>query len=698
MLSLIFSKWIDDEKNKQNALVQSYFYKDTANQFPTPIVILDVVGIIKFLNRAAEKLLGWSEVELLGKQCPFIPTSDKNFSCSFLINLKKIKSVEKEKITVVTKTGEKLLVVYSALVVSHSEGDVDRIILTLSEQYENSHNKTNYRDTLKELRDLKFALDQSSIVAVTDPKGVFTYVNKKFCEVSKFSREELVGKDHQVVNSGFHTSRFFKKLWRTISSGSVWKGEIKNKDKNGHYFWVDTTIVPFTNDDGKPYQYVSIHTDITERKNAHEEINFLVYNDELTGLPNKRKFIEKLRNKLRTSNNNVAVFCLDLDRFKILNDSMGHRFGDVFLQKVAERLRSCLSEADFVARQGGDEVIIYINSADEQKAKHIAKMIIKEVSAPYFIDGHHYYITCSIGISLHPIDGGVAEELLKKADIAMYRVKKRGKNDYQFFDPGMDQLVRREMQLDKYLRKALQNEQFELFYQPKLDLHTGKISGMEALLRWDSPDMGMVAPNEFIPLAEETGLIIPIGEWVLRKACQQNKQWQDAGFTPMRVSVNLSVRQFRDPNLVLMVIRALEDANLDPEYLELEITENIAMENKDYVNQKLETLKNLGIHISIDDFGTGYSSLSYLGKYPINTLKIDKAFVDEIIRSKDTSVVRAIIALAHSFNLKVIAEGVEVQEQIDCLKQFSCDEIQGYVLSKPLKTVDFEEIILKQCY
>ncbi len=695
---MIFSQWKDDDESKLIALNPIYFFLKIAKLFPAPIVVFDEQGLIKFMNRKAEELVGWSEKELLDKQCPFIPTSEKNLNWSFIKNIKQVKSIEKAKITVITKAGEPLLTTYSAIVVPSGD-HVDSIVITFTEQREICSKKINYRDTLKELRDFKFALDQSSIVSVTDRKGIFTYVNQKFCEVSKYSREELLGKDYQVINSEFHRSEFFKKIWRTISSGHVWKGEIKNKDKNGNYFWVDTTIVPFTNEVGRPYQYVSIHTDITERKKALEEINFLVYNDELTSLPNKRKFIDKLRSHVETKRkyqNPIAVFCIDLDRFKILNDSMGHRFGDIFLKKVAERLKSCFSKHDFVARQSGDEFIVYLLNADEQKAKQVAQLIMKEINVPFFIEGHPYYSTCSIGISMYPIDGDKAEELVIKANIAMYRVKKNGKNNHQFYDAQMDQQVRREMELDKYLRKALQYEEFDLYYQPKLDLHTGEISGMEALLRWECPKMGMVSPNEFIPLAEETGLIIPIGEWVLRKACQQNKLWQEAGYPPMRVSVNLSVRQFQDPNLVLTVIKALEDANLDPKYLELEITENIAMDNKDFVNQKLETLRELGVHISIDDFGTGYSSLSYLGKYPINTLKIDKAFVDEIIHSKDTSVVRAIIALAHSFNLNVIAEGVEVQEQIDCLKKYACDEIQGYILSKPLKTEAFEEQILKK--
>jgi diguanylate cyclase (GGDEF)-like protein/PAS domain S-box-containing protein len=695
--SVTFSKCREEGNEERNMCSQPNFFRNIVQKSQNPIVILDGEGRVRFLNNKAEQLLGWSVKDLFDQPCPFIPTSSKQFNGSFLKNIKKVQSIENEKITIETKNEARLIVTYSAFVISDAEKSIDRIVITFSE-YEDQvtvGNKAVYRDTLKELRDLKFALNQSSIVTVTDPNGVITYVNKNFCDISLYSEEELIGKTHRIFKSGYHNSEFYKALWKTITSGQVWKGEIKNQDKIGNYYWVDTTIVPFLNDYGKPYQYVIIRNDISKRKKALEEINYLVYNDELTGLPNKRKFLNELGQQLKKIESPIAVLCIDLDRFKLLNDSMGHRFGDIFLRKVSDRLKSSLSEKSFIARQGGDEFVAFIPEATEKLARQTAQKIIQEVSAAYFIEGHHYYITCSIGISMNPIDGDEADELLKKADIAMFRVKKGGKNNYEFFDMNMDRLVKREMQLDKYLRKALQDEQFELHYQPKLDLRTGEITGMEALLRWDCPPLGMVAPLEFIPMAEETGLIIPIGEWVLREACFQNKKWQEAGFKSICVSVNLSVRQFQDPNLVLTIIRALEDAKLAPKYLELEITENIAMENKHAVNEKLERLKELGVSISMDDFGTGYSSLSYLGKYPINTLKIDKVFVDDLILSKDTSVVRAIISLAHSFNLNVIAEGVEEQEQIDCLKTYLCDEIQGYALSRPLAAKDFEENILR---
>lgn len=692
------SKRSSKEETEIHSWKDPLFLNKMIMKLPTAIVIFDDQGNIKMMNRKAEEMVGWTIEELIDQPCPFILTNRAEFNFLFTKNLRMLKTIRNEHMTVETKTGERFNVMYSTEPIYDDEGRLQAFTLTLIEQ-ENANPDVIYLDSLKELSDLKFALDQAAIVAITDPNGVIQYANEKFCETSQYSQEELLGKTHRIVNSGFHPPSYFKELWQTISQGRVWTGEIKNKTKSGGSYWVDTTIIPFVDNQGIPYRYVSIRNDITQRKEAIAEINYLVYNDELTGLPNKRSFIDKVNVLLQTFNENdsLAVLCIDLDRFKILNDSMGHGFGDKLLRLVAKRLKSFISKNDFLARQGSDEFIMFFDGMDEHQIKLVARKILKKLSEPYYICEGKYYLSCSIGVSMCPTDAKTAEELIKKADIAMYRVKKIGKNNFRFFDEQMDYLVRREMELDIYLRKALDEEELDLFYQPKLDLTTGKISGMEALLRWNCPDIGMVAPNEFIPLAEETGLIIPIGEWVLRKACFQNKLWQESGFEPKRVSVNLSVRQFQDPDLISMVSSALKDSQLEPKYLELEITENIAMENMFFIKQKLELISALGVHISIDDFGTGYSSLSYLGKYPVNTLKIDKAFIDEIVQTKDTSIVRAIIALAHTLNLSVVAEGVELEEQIEWLRKYACDEIQGFVLSKPLSAIDFEKNILKEC-
>lgn len=685
---------LSKRENLQSAWKDPTFYKNIIMELSTAIVVIDDSGMIKFVNRKAEEILGWKQDELYNQPCFFILTSRDEYHQIFIKNLAVVGKIRNESTIVETRIGEQFLIDYSTEPIYDDQKNLEGYMLSFERKISNEADLV-FNESLKELSDLKFALDQSMIVGITDSNGIIQYANKKFCEISNYTKDELMGKTHRLVNSGFHPPKFFKELWTTISQGKIWKGEIQNKDKDGKIFWLDTTIIPFLDSKEKPYRYVSIRYDITERKKAIAEINYLVYHDELTGLPNKRSFVDHVNSLVRNKGDApLAILCIDLDRFKILNDSMGHEFGDVLLRDVAKRLKGFLAANVFLARQGSDEFLFCLDSTDEHEIKEISRQLLKKLSEPYHVDGKKYYLSSSIGVSMFPTDATKAEELIMKADIAMYRVKKNGKNNFRFFDEQMDYLVRREMELDIFLRKALDEQEFDLYYQPKLDLTTGKISGMEALLRWNCPDIGIVSPNEFIPLAEETGLIIPIGEWVLRKACFQNKQWQEAGFGPKRVSVNLSVRQFQDPNLIQMVIKALEDSKLDPKYLELEITENIAMENMFFIKQKLEMMNNLGVYISIDDFGTGYSSLSYLGKYPVHSLKIDKAFIDEIVHSNETSIVRAIIALAHALNLSVVAEGVEVEEQIEWLKKYACDEIQGYVLSKPLSAVDFERNIL----
>lgn len=418
------------------------------------------------------------------------------------------------------------------------------------------------------------------------------------------------------------------------------------------------------------------------------KIQQLAYYDSLTGLPNRVLFNEKLNLIIEQSKMNqqkLAVLFIDMDRFKIINDTLGHGNGDLLLRKIAKILKNHIRHDDIISRMGGDEfTLALLNRTREQTAK-LADKIISSFSHPIDINGNEVFITPSIGIAMYPDDGQDHELLLKNADQAMYAAKEKGKNKFQFYLSDMDEATTNKMILETMLHKALDNDEFELYYQPRIDLITGAITGMEALLRWRQPQRGWISPDEFIPIAEETGLINQIGEWVLRSACAQNKAWQDAGYPSIAVSVNLSVRQFREQTLVHLIPQVLTETGLEASYLELEITENISMNNMDYVLSILQEIKKLGVRISMDDFGTGYSSLSYLQRFPIDQLKIDQSFIRDLQDHQDNnSIVKAIISMAHSLGLSVIAEGVETEFQSTLLRKMNCDEIQGYLISKPL--------------
>ncbi|WP_078428677.1 EAL domain-containing protein [Alkalihalobacterium alkalinitrilicum] len=656
---------------------------------PLAIAVLDINGKVTLLNFGAETLFGWQESELIGREFPAFVTEDKE---TIFDQMRSEEIIENQEAVLKKRSGLHIDVTYSSVHLYENNRWVG--ILFMSKDITKSKKaETELKQSLKELNDIKFALDQASIIAITDPVGNIRYVNDKFCEISKFSRNELLGQNHRIVSSGHHSRTFFREMWVTIRNGQVWQGEVKNRAKDGEYYWMHTTIVPFLNENGIPYQYVSIRTDISERKLAEEKVHFLAYYDELTLLPNRTYFKEHLKKTLAEgTDEQIAVISIDLDRFKIVNDTLGHRYGDLLLKAVANRLKMNLRPEDVIVRHGGDEFLIYLRDVTYEEIKFVVRNCMNSLRIPIRLDQSDHFATISMGISIYPQDGNTYEELYQKADIALNRVKKLGKNSFQFFKSDMDHGLSRELQIEKNLRKALEQNEFSLHYQPKQDVKTQQIVGMEALIRWNSSELGQVSPAEFIPIAEETGMISEIGDWVLRTACQQTADWQQRGFKPISVSVNLSARQFLNPKIVDTITKVLKETQLAPVYLELEITETIAVHEKDYVNGQLHTLRNIGIKISIDDFGTGYSSLSYLKDYPIDTLKIDKSFVDEILKSGDSSIVRAIIAMAHSLQMSVIAEGVEESDQLEFLKAHQCDQIQGYLISKPVSSTEFEQL------
>ena len=577
----------------------------------------------------------------------------------------------------------------------HQDGTRKAILMLGQEITFSKLNELELNTTIKELADFKFALDESSIVATTDYMGKITYVNDKFCEISKYSRNELIGKDHRIINSGHHPKVFFQEMWNTIQRGNVWSGELKNRAKDGTYYWVKTTIVPFIDSNGKPYQFMAIRQDITEQKEIAEQILFNAYHDELTGLRNRRCFREEITGWISQSKqqDRLALIFLDLNRFKYINDTLSHMAGDQLLIDVSRRLQEHFPKQADLYRFGGDEFIIVLKNQCKDEVEKFVQRTIHLFAHPFYLQQQRLYLTASLGVSLYPEDGQDAGTLLKKADSAMYLAKVNGNNAYEFYPSGTSQHLSKRMNMESDLRHAIKEKQFVLYYQPKVNLMSQQITGVEALIRWNHPKKGMIPPSEFIPLAEETGLIIPMTEWVLEQACLQNQKWNTKGFSNLKMGVNISSTLFKR-DLVGMVIDILEKTELHPSHLELEITES-SMQIPELTIPILKEMKKLGVSLSIDDFGTGYSSLAHLKDFPINSLKIDRSFVEEISVSGG-AIIEMIINMATYLHVSVIAEGIETGEQLQFLKNLSCDEGQGYLFSRPIPAKEFEKLLFRQ--
>lgn len=433
---------------------------------------------------------------------------------------------------------------------------------------------------------------------------------------------------------------------------------------------------------------------------AEEKINFLAFHDELTGLANRRLFNQTVNNAISRDHKDdekmLGILFLDLDRFKLINDSLGHTVGDQLLREVAQRIQSCIRTVDLASRQGGDEFTILLDDLSKEMIKIISQSILTSLSQSFFIDGHEIFVTPSIGISLYPKDSDQADDLIRKADIAMYKVKNEGRNSYKFYESNFDHKTSERLEMENELRKALDKKEFTLQYQPIIRLSTNKPTCVEALIRWNNLQLGQVSPDRFIPIAEETGMIVEIGEWVLRTACQQWKQWETAGLGLSSIAVNISIRQFYQPNLISMIASILNETKMAPKHLTIEITETMTMDVQTALTI-LKDLKSLGVNISIDDFGTGYSSLSYLKTFPIDYLKIDQSFTQDLAHNKDSeNIATTILLMAHSLGLSVIAEGVETTEQLEILRKYNCQRAQGYLFSRPLPAKHVEQFLVGQ--
>lgn len=566
-----------------------------------------------------------------------------------------------------------------------------------------ARNITERRLAEEELRVAATAFEAREGMMITDPEGNIVRVNKAFSEITGYNGDDVIGKNPRFLASGRHDKIFYQEMWRAIIAEGSWRGEIWNRRSGGEIFPEWLTITAVKNELGKTTHYVSTLTDISELKQHEERIHNLAFFDPLTHLPNRRLLQDRLEHAIATSQRQRhlgALLFIDLDDFKTLNDNRGHHIGDLLLIEVAERLRNSVREQDTVARLGGDEFIIVLEGLNISRneaaahARQIAEKILTNLNQVYLLEQREYFNTPSIGICLFGDVSVPTDELLKQADQAMYHAKAAGRNTLRFFDPEMQSMAAQRFALQHELREALQQQQFKLFYQPQTNT-AGHVIGAEALIRWLHPQRGMVSPLEFIPLAEDSGLIVPLGNWILETACQQLVQWsKESTAAHLSIAINVSARQFQQHNFVEQLQQILTRTGADPHQLKLELTESMLVDNPEDITTKMDALKTHGIKFSLDDFGTGYSSLSYLKRLPINELKIDKSFVNDILTDpNDAAIARMIIRLAQSMELKVIAEGVETKEQRDWLEQEGCFKYQGYYFGRPMPVEKFDEYI-----
>ncbi|HJR29484.1 MAG TPA: EAL domain-containing protein [Pseudomonas sp.] len=534
------------------------------------------------------------------------------------------------------------------------------------------------------------AVDAAAIFSETDLNGRITYVNDQFCAVSGYSREELLGQNHRLLNSGLHSADFFAAMWRTIALGDIWKGEICNRAKDGSLYWVDSTMVPVLDDTtGRVERYLSIRFDISEKRQLLQSLQWRVGHDVLTGLPNRAFLSDLLDQALefsRQENIPLAVCMLDLDGFKAVNDGYGHASGDLLLVEVAKRLRDIVRGEDVVARLAGDEFVLvlrYVRDLPELRAA--LNRVLGAISAPYTLHGKDINVFASIGVTLFPHDNEDAETLLRHADQAMYVAKQSGRNRFHLFDVSRDQEVKATHQTVERVRQALVDGELRLHFQPKVNMRRGEVVGFEALLRWEHPQNGMVPPREFLPLVEDTDLIIDIDEWVMDQVLSQLHRWQQAG-QGWPVSINIAARHFQRADFVDRLRHVLaRHAQVSPQMLDLEIVESVAIENIQHVSACLQACQALGVQFSLGDFGTGYSSLSYLKRLKTQTIKIDKSFVRDILIDRDDlALTTAVIGLARAFGRQVIAEGLESLEHGELLLRLGCEVAQGYFIARPM--------------
>jgi len=647
---------------------------------------LDAMGRITFINPAGAQLLGYAPGELLGRRltdennnAPAICDTDNPLVQTGQSNGERMET------TVQRRDGTRLATGFTRAPLSSDNNDAGAVVV-----FSDIGPRKRAEQSLLLAENVFQHITEGILVA--DASGCILRVNRALCAMVGYREQELIGLTRPPYRSGEHPPVFYQQLWDTLLKQGIWEGEIWNRRKDGEIFPTWQTLVAIRDDAGRPSKYVSVMRDITEQRRSEQRIHRLAYFDNLTGLPNRELFFDRFDHAIQRAQRqqqSLALLFLDLDRFKDVNDSLGHPVGDTLLKAVATRLQQLVRGEDTIARLGGDEFTILLESAGPHDSiAQVAQKVVQGLSQPFECDGHRLHIGTSVGISLFPADGDDATALVKHADAAMYQAKASGRNNYQFYSAALSTRTSERVALEGHLRRAIQNQEFVLHYQPQFAAD-GRIVGVEALIRWDDPVEGLIAPNRFIPLAEENGLIIPIGEWALRAACQQMRIWQAEGAPPISLSVNLAGPQIVRGNIVATVSSVLEETGLSADYLELEITETFVMEHVDQTVSILSGLRDLGVRIAIDDFGTGHSSLATLKRLPADTLKIDRAFVRDIPQDRnDMAIARAILAMGRELKLKTVAEGVETEEQREFLTEEGCDYFQGFLYSRPLPAAE----------
>lgn len=661
---------------------------------------MDKEGIITFMNRSAEKMVGWKADELFGKSMHEMTHHTKSDGtpypleeCKMFAAYSDDRMYQGDDDIFWRKDGTSFPISYASTPVRDEQGNILGAMVTFQDI-------TERKQSEEEMRKLSTAIEQATDwVVMTDRQGNIVYANRIVEEISGYDREELVGQTPKIFKSGRHDDAYYKEMWDTLLSGESFRGTLTNRKKSGELFYINHTITPLKDKAGNITHFLSTAKDITQEKILQDRINYLAFYDELTSLPNRTLFMDRLNQAISRSvfkQRIFAVLIIGLDRFKMINDSYGPEIGDDVLKEVAQRLSGSTREGDTVARLRSDEFgILLLDMAHSDDIILVIEKIKKNILEIMKVNGAEIVITPSIGIAMHPNDGNTSESLIQNAYIANSKAYEQGGNSYQFYAHGMNEKATEFMKIERHLYNALSNNEFVLYYQPYFDVMSEKIAGMEALIRWESPDMGFVSPGKFIPVLEETGMIKDVGDWIIGEACRQIGEWKQKGYAIVPVSVNFSSLQFQQKNLLEKIARLVNEYGISPEHFILEITESAFMHDIEFTRMILGKIKERGFAISIDDFGTGYSSLKYLKILPIDKLKIDISFVREIVTDPDSaSLVTAIISMAHNLGLKTIAEGVETEDQWRILRILRCDMVQGFYKSRPLPPLELEKFLI----